>query len=260
MYAKPPKLGVAVFGLSSVCAGVLDAIWGEFEPDHQPIQAWGDHIPGVTVMAYITAAALIAGGLAILWRKTEKAGALTLGVVYTAFTIFWLPRLYTAPSILGWSIKTESGVLAGVGIELILVGAAALVYADAERTARWIFGCCSVSFGLAHLYNVADNATLVPAWMPFGGAFWTVLTGIAFILAGLAILTRVQDVLASRMLALMLLTFSAIALAPLPFASPHDHTAWGGNAYNLTAVGAVLIFSQCLSASRYTAAQQPRPK
>jgi hypothetical protein len=45
---------------------------------------------------------------------------------------------------------------------------------------------------------------------------------------------------------LMLLVFSAFALAPLPFAAPHDHTAWGGNAYNLTVVGAALIAAEWL--------------
>jgi hypothetical protein len=49
------RIGLTVYGIASVAAGVLDLVWGEFEPDHQPIQAWGDHIPGVTVFAYIAA-------------------------------------------------------------------------------------------------------------------------------------------------------------------------------------------------------------
>lgn len=236
---------VWLYGLASVAAGVLDLIWGEFEPAHQPIQAWGDHIPGYTILAYITAVWLITGGLAILWRKTEKAGALALGVLYTFFTIFWLPRFVTAPTILGYYPHVYWGVLAGFGTQLILVAAAAIVYAPTARTVaitRWMFGLSSVAFGMAHLTNAQDNAGLVPTWMPLGGIFWTDLTGICFVLAGVAILTGVRDVLAGRLLALMLFVFSVIALAPLPIASPHDHTAWGGNAYNLTAVGAVWIF------------------
>jgi len=67
---------------------------------------------------------------------------------------------------------------------------------------------------------------------------WAVLTGIAFVLAGAAIVSGVLDVLAARLLGLMLLVFSALALAPLIFSSPRDHASWGANAYNLTAVGA----------------------
>jgi uncharacterized membrane protein len=243
-------LGAAVFGLASLAAGLLDLIWGEFERAHQPIQAWGDHIPGETILAYVAAAVLIAGGIAMLWRKSRKAGALALGVLYAFFTLFWLPRFVTAPTVLGYHPNVYLGVLAGFCTQAILVAAAAIVYAPSPRTvaiARWIFGVSSIAFGLAHLTNAKDNAGLVPTWMPLGGIFWTILTGICFVLAGLAILTRVRDLLATRLLALMLVVFSVVALAPLPIASPHDHTAWGGNAYNLTAVGAVLIFAEALA-------------
>ena len=38
-------LGIYVYGLASAAAGVMDFIWGDFDADHQPIQAFGDHIP-----------------------------------------------------------------------------------------------------------------------------------------------------------------------------------------------------------------------
>jgi hypothetical protein len=55
---------------------------------------------------------------------------------------------------------------------------------------------------------------------------------------------------------LMLLVFSAFALAPLPFAAPHDHTAWGGNAYNLTVVGAALIAAKWLATLHHSSQNQ----
>jgi uncharacterized membrane protein len=241
-YKMTTRLGTFILGLASVAAGVLDLIWGEFEPSHQPIQAWGDHIPGQTILAYITAACLIAGGAALLWRRTERAGAVVLAIVYGAFTAFWLPRLVTAPSILGYHPNVYIGVLAGLCSQLIVV--AALV--GTVPVNRWIFGLGSIAFGLAHLTGVRENAPLVPTWMPLGGDFWVVLTGIAFVLAGIAILTRVQDGLASRLLAVMFLVFSVIALAPLPIAHPRDHVPWGANAYNLAAVGATWIFASTL--------------
>jgi hypothetical protein len=60
---------------------------------------------------------------------------------------------------------------------------------------------------------------VVPKWMPLGGAFSAIFTGIAFVLAGLGI---VLDVLAARLLGLMLLVFSALALTPMIFACPHE--------------------------------------
>jgi len=93
---------------------------------------------------------------------------------------------------------------------------------------------------------------MIPKWMPFGATIWAVLTGIAFVLAGVAIVSGVLDVLAARLLGLMLLAFSALALAPLIFASPRDHGSWGANAYNLTAIGAAWIVAEWL-------ARQPIP-
>ena len=69
-------------------------------------------------------------------------------------------------------------------------------------------------------------------------------------LAGIAILSGILDVLAARLLGLMLLVFSVLVLVPGPFAHPHDHVAWGSNAYNLAAVGAAWIFAESITTRR----------
>jgi len=69
------KIGVVVLGLASIAAGILNLIWGEFESAHQPIQAFGDHIPGVTFFAYLAAIWLIAGGSAIVFDRTVGIGS-----------------------------------------------------------------------------------------------------------------------------------------------------------------------------------------
>ena len=84
--------------------------------------------------------------------------------------------------------------------------------------------------------------------------------GIAFVLAGLAILSGILDVLAARLVALMLLVFSALVLAPMIFAFPHDHVAWGGNAYNLTAVGAAWIVADWLATRQQPVQNQQSAK
>jgi uncharacterized membrane protein YphA (DoxX/SURF4 family) len=249
------RVGVYVFGMASMAAGVLDLVWGEFESAHQPIQAWGDHIPEVQILAYIAAAWLIAGGAAILWRRTELFGAAALAIIYAIFAAFSFPRVYTAPHVFGHRPAVYIGVFVGIAQQLVLV-AAAIVYASlamrrslspkAALIVRWTFGLCCVDFGVAHLTALRIVAPMVPKWMPFGGSFWTVLTGIAFALAGLAILAGIQDALAARLLAGMLLVFNALVLMPMIFAHPRNHVAWGGNAYNLAAVGAAWIIADWL--------------
>ena len=250
------KLGIWLLGLASIAAGVLDLIWGEFESAHQPIQAYGDHIPGVTFFAYITAIWLIAGGAAILFERTARIGAVMLAVIYFVFAIFWLPRFYTAPHYRGYRLSIYLGVLGGPGGQLIVTIAALIVYAKLSAralsprkatVARWVFGLFVADFGIVHLLDIAEPAGMIPTWMPLGGAFWAVVSGIAFILAGLGIVSGVLDVLAARLLALMFLLFSILVLTPNAIGSPREHTIWGGDAYNLAAVGATLIFADWLA-------------
>jgi len=248
------RFGVYLYGLATIAAGILDLVWGDFDPSHQPIQAFGDHIPCRTLFAYITAIWMIAGGIAILWRRSARAGAAALAVIYFIFAVFWLPRFYTAPLVLGFRIPILIGVLGGFGTQLIVSAAGALIWASSatrdstwSRTvhiARWIFGLCSVDFGLAHLTDIKDNIVYVPTWMPLGREFWVIATGICFILAGLAILSGTLDVLAPQLLALMLLFFSALTLVPAIFAFPHRHDVWGGNSYQLAAVAAAWILAE----------------
>ena len=254
------KFGIYVYGLSSASVGVMDFIWGDFDPAHQPIQAFGDHIPGREILAYITAVWMIAGGAAILWRHSARAGGAALAIIYFVFAIFWLPRFYTAPHYLGFRIPVFIGVSAGFGMELIACAGGALIYASlATRSyswprtifiTRWIFGLCSINFGMNHLDAAADNLGYVPKWMPLGQEFWVILTGICFVLAGLAILSRIQDVLAARLLALMFLAFNVFSLPQFIFADPKGHGAWGGNAINLAFVGASLIFADAMASHR----------
>ncbi len=262
------KLGICIFGLATVATGIFDLIWDEFEAAHQPIQAWGNHIPGQHVFAYAVALWLITCGLAILWPRTARAGAVGCGIIYLIFAMFWVPRFYTAPQVLGYRIATYIGVSSGVAQQLILIAAAVIVYAAAATSgfawqaraaviARWTLGVCSVNFGLAHLTGVQVTSSFVPKWMPLGGNFWAIVTAICFVLAGLAIMARILDVPAARLLTLMLFVFSAVVLAPPVFASPRDHVAWGANAYNLAAVGAVWTFASSI-AKNYAAQQRDR--
>ena len=264
------RVGVYVFAIGSIAAGIMDLIWGTFDSAHQPIQAFGDHIPGVGILAYITAVWLVAGGTAILWRRGTRAGGAALAVIYFIFAIFWLPRLYTAPHYLGFRIPVVIGVLAGVGIELIAFAGGGLLYASpATRSSswprtilitRWIFGLCAINFGVNHLDAVAENLLYVPKWMPLGQGFWVILTGTCFVLAGLAILSGIQDVLAARLLALMFLAFNVFALPQFIIADPKDHAAWGGNAFNLALVGATWIFADSIATRRQPVQSQQSAK
>ena len=257
-----------LFGIATIWAGVLDLVFSEFEPAHQPIQAWSDHIPGVPILASIVALCLILGGLALLIRPAARTGAAALAILHAIFCLFPLPRVVTAPHFLGHRPGVYIGVFVTIGQQFIVfLGALFLWLVLSHRagrlprftmTARWLFGLSAIDFGLGHLIFVQQTAPSVPAYMPFGQTFWAVLTGIAFLLAGLSVLTGVLDVLAARLTGLMLLIFSALVLTPQIFAKPGSHIAWGSDAYNLTAVAASWIFSAWLQKQRLPGLDEER--
>lgn len=247
---RPAIVAYAAF---TIAAGVINLIWHDFATGWQPIQTFGDRVPGRELLAIVTALWLVAGGCAILWRRTAAFGGAALAFVYTIFAIFWLPRLYWVTHFFGFNPAQIIGVLAGAGQQVILASAGLLIWASffkdstrrarAERFAWWAFGISCLLFGLSHYFGVSSVALLVPKWLPLGGPFWAIVTGTAFLLAGIAIVTGLSDVLAARLLTVMLLVFSVFVCFVWIVNAPHAHEAWGGNAYNLTAAAAAWILA-----------------
>lgn len=259
------RVGIWFYGLATIATGILDIVWGGFEGSHQPIKAFGQHIPGQQVLAYIAGVWLVAAGAAILWRPTARIGAAGSAVIYLIFGLFWLPRFYVVPRTLGFHIGILIFIVFGLAQQLLLAAPGVMVYAETasdtvwrERqviAARWMLGLSPIVFGLGHLINVQAIVRFVPHWVPFGN-FWTVLTGIAFVLAGSAIVSGIRDVLAARLLMLMLFLFELMVEIPPVFVQPHNQGAWGGAVYNLTAIGACWIFVESVASGRQTDGRQ----
>lgn len=247
------SLGARVYGLGAIALGLVGLAWGDFATVWQPIQALPFEVPHRTALAYVAAAGLLSAGLAIQWRRGAAAGLLLLAVLYFLFALLWLPRVVGYPHIFG----TWAGFLE----EFALVAAAPVAYASlpphdshgsvwAARFGRTAFGVCAVSFGLSHFFAVPQTAAMVPVWIPPGQQFWAVATGVAHLLAGVAIISGVLDVLASRLLTAMLAAFGALVWAPSLFAQPREHMVWAGNAINLALVGAAWAVADSIASRR----------
>jgi uncharacterized membrane protein len=254
---QPMKVGIWFYGLGTALTGILDIAWGAFDASHQPINSLGNNFPGQHILAYVTGVWLVAAGVAILWRRSERIGAAASGIAYLMFAALWLPRYYAGIHAYGWRIDVLAGISFGLAQQLMLVAPAAIVYAStaspdsvlqtrAAIAARWMLGLPPIIFGLFHLTAIRVFASIVPHWMRFG-YFWAGLTGIAFILAGSAICSGIMDVLAARLLALMLLLFEGLVEIPPIFIRLHHQGTWGAAVYNLPAIGACLIFAGFLA-------------
>jgi uncharacterized membrane protein len=257
------KVGIWIYALATVATGILNIVFGAFEGTHQPFQALGKNLPGAHVFAFLAGAWLVAAGLAILWPRTERMGAAASTTIYFLFALLWIPRFSTATHAFGFRIGVLIFILFGIGQQLLLMAPAVIIYAlsgspvrDQQARvlsfARWSLGLGPIVFGLGHLISSKVMAGFVPHWVPFP-VFWAIVTGIAFLLAGLSIVSGIRDVLAARLLAVMLFLFEIIVEAPPVLAQPHKQEAWGGALYNITAIGACLIFSEFLIARRSTA-------
>jgi hypothetical protein len=251
------KIGVWFYGLGTALTGILDIAWGAFDASHQPIKALGKDLPGQHILACIAGVWLIAAGLAILWRRSARIGAAASAIAYLIFVALWLPRYTAGVHAYGWRIGVLLGVTFGLAQQVFLMAPAAIVFASAAApdsplqkraglAARWMLGLPPIFFGLLHLVGIHVFASIVPHWMGFG-SFWAALTGVAFILAGGAICFGIMDVLALRLLALMLLLFEGLVEIPPIFVRLHNQATWGAAVYNLAAIGACWIFAEFLA-------------
>ena len=66
-------------------------------------------------------------------------------------------------------------------------------------------------------------------------------------LAGIAICSGIRDILAARLLALMLLLFEGFVEIPPIFIRLHNQATWGAAVYNVSAIGACLVFAEILT-------------
>ncbi|WP_263418128.1 hypothetical protein [Terriglobus albidus] len=251
------KFGVWFYGLGTAITGILDIAWHAFDASHQPIQSLGRNLRGQHILADVVGIWMVAAGLAVLSRRTARAGAIASAIAYLIFVAMWLLRYYAGIHALGWRFDVLAGVSFGVAQQVMLVAAAAMLYVSLASTdsalqartavaARWMLGLPPLVFGVLHLIGIRVFANIVPHWMGLG-YFWAATTGIAFILAGIAICSGIKAILAARLLALMLLLFEGFVEIPPTFIRLGNQATWGAAVYNLSAIGACLIFAEILA-------------
>ena len=151
---------------------------GRSDPAHQPIQAFGDHIPG-------------RGDSGVYHRRLDDCrrrghpvGAAALGPAVHRWpsSIPCLPYSGCLDSIRRLTISGFKFMTLSVcPLDLASNSSRSLEEHSSTRAVatrgsswprtilitRWIFGLCSINFGVNHLDAVADNLFYVPNWMPF---------------------------------------------------------------------------------------------
>lgn len=232
-----------LFALGMCGLGVVTAFYGDFALQWQPIPKT---LPGYNVLAYVSAALLTAGGIALV-TKVHVRAALMLACY---LCVFWLPPqlLSVVPaytSIASWLGFCEVlGVTCGAVI--IWAGPAR---AKVQRTARVLFGLCCIVYGISHFAYPGFTADMIPHWLPQRLAL-AYVTGAAHVVAGLAIACRVLPRLAALLEAVMMSLFVVLLHLPSLWASPPP--AW---APTLRVEITALFWATSLAASAWVVAR-----
>lgn len=232
-------MGRRVFGTAAVLLGVAGLVLHA-----QLISNW--QLPGASGFIVVTCAAQIAGGVMMFFRTATRLGAIILGVVYSIFSLTFVPAIVAEPR----AYATWGNVF----YQLALVVGAAIVYGSTslprERSlcqgAVLLFGLCNISFAIEQVEFFARTVSLVPYWIPPGGAFWAIATTIAFGLAGFAMLLAYRSLLVSRLLALMLGSFVVLIWIPILIVDPKTHRNWGEGIETFAITGAAWVVADFL--------------
>jgi uncharacterized membrane protein YphA (DoxX/SURF4 family) len=239
-----------VYGVAALVLGLIGLHWGDFATVWQPVSP---SVPFRIGLAYAAALALTLGGTAVLFRRSAVAGSLALGLVFLGVALPWLRRVVHYPLLAGtWLgfFEELSLVLAAVVVCVTVPSAAAVRPGNAQRVltaARILLGVCALSFGVAHFAALPQTAAMVPPWLPPGQRAWAIVTGVCHLLAGAALISGIEAVLAARLLAVMLVGFGVLVWAPMLAATPGAHMTWAGNAVNLAIAGAAWVVADAIA-------------
>jgi hypothetical protein len=236
----PRSNGRHVFGMAALAFGLITLSWHDYN---------GWHLPRYIV--YPAGAAEIFGGAAIQVRRTAKTGAIVLGALYLVFALRCVLQILSRPQIYNsWGNFFEQFSLA-TGAAIVYAGlSSAWSRETVTRIGGILFGICSASFTLEQAFYLHATASLVPKWLPPSQMFWAVTTTVLFALAAVALLTNRMALLATRLLATMLVIFGILVWVPLLVSDPRNHTNWSETAETFAIAGAAWILADLLGEYR----------
>jgi uncharacterized membrane protein YphA (DoxX/SURF4 family) len=243
------NLGIYVYAAGAIFLGLLGLVSGDFATTWQHV---GPDVPFRMPLAYLTAIIELAAGLALLWSRTARIGAVTLTAVFSVFTLLWVPKILENLrnfDPIGNFFEEFSLVVAGAVLIASLSSVGSSISRCQSLFAR-LYGLCAISFGVGHIVAMPGLLNWIPKWLPPSQLFWAYVTTIGFFLAAAAILSGILAPLASRLLTVEILSFEIFVWIPMLLANPRGHFYWAGNAINIAMLGAVWVVADSLSATR----------
>jgi uncharacterized membrane protein len=226
-------MGRIAFAAVAIVYGIAAFAWPEFGP------IWQAH----GALVYVCAVVSIACGIGLLvprlapWPARAWFGYLALWMI-----VFRGRDIVRAPGAFG-SYDNCAETLALVAAAWVLTGWRVPV-------AQRVWGVAMIPFGLAHLIYPDETAQLVPSWLPAHQPL-AYATGIAFLLAGAAILAGIRARLAATLSAIQIGLFTLLVWVPTVAQGATSAFVWHelGISVALTVAGAIIASSYVRSYS-----------
>jgi uncharacterized membrane protein YphA (DoxX/SURF4 family) len=238
-------LGIYMYAAGAIFLGLLGLASGDFATTWQRV---GPNVPFRETLAYLTGFIELAAGLALFWSHTARAGALTLTVVYSVFTLLWVPKIIE--NLSGFdptgNFFEEFSLVAGGAVLFARFSPASSPISRLEFLFARLSGLSAISFGIVHICDMPGLLTWIPHWIPPSQMFWAYVTTIGFFLAAVSILSGIQAPLASRLLTAEIVGFELLVWIPKLLADPRDHFNWAGNAVSVAIAGATWAISDSI--------------
>jgi uncharacterized membrane protein YphA (DoxX/SURF4 family) len=249
--AMKHSLGRCVYGASAISFGICALAFRDIGNWHQlkAVQS----LPHLEILTYIVAAIEILGGVAVLWTRTVRAGAIALGIVFFAFTLLTVPLIVAQPLVYNsyGNFLEQFSLVSGALILYACSGPVAPVRASTlAQFGYYSFGICVLSFALEQLFYLDATAGFVPKWIPPGQMFWAIATTVAFALAAIALITGIKARLASQLNTAMLVGFGLLVWLPALIAEPHSLGNWSEGLETLGIAGSAWIVADYLGQRR----------
>jgi uncharacterized membrane protein YphA (DoxX/SURF4 family) len=236
------NLGLYVYAGAAIFLGILGLTSGDFATSWQNV---GPNVLLRVPLAYLTAVIELAGGIALLLPRTARAGAIALTIVYSVFTLIWVPKAFVNLGNfdpIGNVFEEFSLVAAGLVLCAFYSPAGSSI-ARHRPFFVLLFGICPISFGIVHIVDMPGLLGGIPGWLPPTRMFWAYVTTLGFFGSAVAILTGIIAPLATRLLTAEIIIFELLYWIPNLYARPHSHFSWAGNAIGIAIAGAAWVVS-----------------
>lgn len=226
--------GRFLFAAAMIGIGLQGVAWTDFAAIWQPVPA---DLPLRSVLLFLTILASLGGGAGLLFPRFAPAAARLLLISLALWLLaFRLPAIVRGPLVIdSWENCAETAV--------IVAGAGAIA---GFRLARALYGVAMIVFGIAHFAYLKETAGLVPGWLP-GPTLWAGGTGVAYIAAGIAILSGVLAPLAAWLSTAQMGGFTLLVWLPI-LAAKGPETDFQ---YNETGISIVLTIAGFAVAASY---------